>query len=220
MRRREFITLLGSAAAVWPVTARAQQTGGMRRIGVLMSLAADDRQGQERLAVFVQSLQELGWTDGRNVRIDTRWAAGNSAETRKYAAELVALAPDVVLASGGTVVGTLLQMTSTVPIVFTQTADPVGGGLVASLARPGGNATGFALYDYDMGGKWLEILKEIAPRVTRAAILRDPAISQGIGQFTAIQSVARSLGVEVSPVNIRDAGEVERDVAAFASEIK
>ena len=163
MQRREFITLLGSAAAAWPLTARAQQTGRMRRIGVLMSLAADDRQGQERLAAFVQSLQELGWTDGRNVRIDTRWAAGNAAETRKYAAELVALAPDVILASGGTVVGTLLQMTSTVPIVFTQTTDPVGGGLVASLARPGGNATGFALYDYDMGGKWLEILKEIAP---------------------------------------------------------
>ena len=217
MQRREFVTLLGSAAAAWPLTARAQQTGGMRRIGVLMSLAADDRQGQERVAAFVQSLQELGWTDGRNVRIDTRWTAGNAAETRKYAAELVALAPDVILASGGTVVGTLLQMTSTVPIVFTQTSDPVGGGLVASLARPGGNATGFALYDYDMGGKWLEILKEIAPRVTRAAVLRDPAISQGIGQFTAIQSVARSLGVEVSPVNIRDAGEVDRDVAAFAS---
>jgi putative ABC transport system substrate-binding protein len=217
MQRREFITLLGSAAAAWPLTARAQQTGGMRRIGVLMSLAADDRQGQERVAAFVQSLQELGWTDGRNVRIDTRWTAGNAAETRKYAAELVALAPDVILASGGTVVGTLLQMTSTVPIVFTQTSDPVGGGLVASLARPGGNATGFALYDYDMGGKWLELLKEIAPRVTRAAVLRDPAISQGIGQFTAIQSVARSLGVEVSPVNIRDAGEVDRDVAAFAS---
>jgi putative ABC transport system substrate-binding protein len=217
MQRREFVTLLGSAAAAWPLTARAQQTGGMRRIGVLMSLAADDRQGQERVAAFVQSLQELGWTDGRNVRIDTRWTAGNAAETRKYAAELVALAPDVILASGGTVVGTLLQMTSTVPIVFTQTSDPVGGGLVASLARPGGNATGFALYDYDMGGKWLELLKEIAPRVTRAAVLRDPAISQGIGQFTAIQSVARSLGVEVSPVNIRDAGEVDRDVAAFAS---
>ena len=214
MQRRKFVTLLGSAAEAWPLTARAQQTGGMRRIGVLMGLAADDRQGQERVAAFVQSLQELGWTDGRNVRIDTRWTAGNAAETRKYAAELVALAPDVILASGGTVVGTLLQMTSTVPIVFTQTSDPVGGGLVASLARPGGNATGFALYDYDMGGKWLELLKEIAPRVTRAAVLRDPAISQGIGQFTAIQSVARSLGVEVSPVNIRDAGEVDRDVAA------
>jgi putative ABC transport system substrate-binding protein len=216
MRRRDFITLLGTAAAAWPLTTGAQQAGGMRRIGVLMSLAADDPQAQARLAAFVQGLQELGWTDGRNVSIDTRWSAGNAADTRKFAAELVSLAPDVILASGGTVVGTLLQVTSTVPIVFTQTADPVGGGLVASLAQPGGNATGFAVFDYDMGGKWLELLKEIAPRVTRAAVLRDPAISQGIGQFGAIQSVAPSLGVAVSPVNIRDAGEIERVVTAFA----
>ena len=216
MRRRDFITLLGIAAAAWPLTTGAQQAGAMRRIGVLMSLAADDPQAQARLAAFVQGLQELGWTDGRNVSIDTRWSAGNAADTRKFAAELVSLAPDVILASGGTVVGTLLQVTSTVPIVFTQTADPVGGGLVASLAQPGGNATGFAVFDYDMGGKWLELLKEIAPRVTRAAVLRDPAISQGIGQFGAIQSVAPSLGVAVSPVNIRDAGEIERVVTAFA----
>jgi putative ABC transport system substrate-binding protein len=216
MRRRDFITLLGTAAAAWPLTTGAQQAGGMRRIGVLMSLAADDPQAQARLAAFVQGLQELGWADGRNVSIDTRWSAGNAADTRKFAAELVSLAPDVILASGGTVVGTLLQVTSTVPIVFTQTADPVGGGLVASLAQPGGNATGFAVFDYDMGGKWLELLKEIAPRVTRAAVLRDPAISQGIGQFGAIQSVAPSLGVAVSPVNIRDAGEIERVVTAFA----
>ena len=216
MRRRDFITLLGIAAAAWPLTTGAQQAGGMRRIGVLMSLAADDPQAQARLAAFVQGLQELGWTDGRNVSIDTRWSAGNAADTRKFAAELVSLAPDVILASGGSVVGTLLQVTSTVPIVFTQTADPVGGGLVASLAQPGGNATGFAVFDYDMGGKWLELLKEIAPRVTRAAVLRDPAISQGIGQFGAIQSVAPSLGVAVSPVNIRDAGEIERVVTAFA----
>jgi ABC-type uncharacterized transport system substrate-binding protein len=216
MRRREFITLLGMAAAAWPLTAGAQQAGGMRRIGVLMSLAADDRHAQARLAAFVQSLQELGWTDGRNVRIDTRWSAGNAADTRKFAGELVSLAPDVILASGGTVVGTLLELTSTVPIVFTQTADPVGGGLVASLAQPGGNATGFAVFDYDMGGKWLELLKEIAPRVARAAVLRDPAISQGIGQFGAIQSVAPSLGVAVSAVNIRDAGEIERAITAFA----
>ena len=216
MRRRDFITLLGIAAAAWPLTTGAQQAGGMRRIGVLMSLAADDPQAQARLAAFVQGLQELGWADGRNVSIDTRWSAGNAADTRKFAAELVSLAPDVILASGGTVVGTLLQVTSTVPIVFTQTADPVGGGLVASLAQPGGNATGFAVFDYDMGGKWLELLKEIAPRVTRAAVLRDPAISQGIGQFGAIQSVAPSLGVAVSPVNIRDAGEIERVVTAFA----
>jgi ABC-type uncharacterized transport system substrate-binding protein len=216
MRRREFITLLGIAAAAWPLTTGAQQAGGMRRIGVLMSLASDDPQAQARLAAFVRSLKELGWTDGRNVSIDTRWSAGNAADTRKFVAELVSLAPDVILASGGTVVDPLLQATSTVPIVFTQTADPVGGGLVASLAQPGGNATGFAVSDYDMGGKWLELLKEIAPRVTRAAILRDPAISQGIGQFGAIQSVAPSLGVAVSAVNIRDAGEIERAITAFA----
>src|SRR5262245_25926785 len=195
MKRREFITLLGIAAASWPLTSGAQQAIGTRRIGVLMSLAADDPQAQARLAAFVQSLKELGWTDGRNMSIDTRWSAGDAADTRKFAGELVALAPDVILASGGTVVGPLLQATSTVPIVFTQTADPVGGGLVASLAQPGGNATGFAAFDYDMGGKWLELLKEIAPRVTRVAVLRDPAISQGIGQFGAIQSVAPSLGV-------------------------
>src|SRR5499426_291237 len=165
MRRREFITLLGIAAVVWPRSTGAQQAGDMRRIGVLMSLAADDPQAQARLAAFVQSLKELGWTDGRNVSIDTRWSAGNAADTRKFVAELVSLAPDVILASGGTVVDPLLQATNTVPIVFTQTADPVGGGLVASLAQPGGNATGFAVFDYDMGGKWLELLKEIAPRV-------------------------------------------------------
>jgi putative ABC transport system substrate-binding protein len=216
MRRREFITLLGIGAASWPFTSGAQQAGGTRRIGVLMSLAADDPQAQARLAAFVQSLKELGWTDGRNVSIDTRWSAGSAADTRKFVAELVSLAPDVILASGGTVVDPLLQATSTVPIVFTQTADPVGGGLVASLARPGGNATGFAVFDYDMGGKWLELLKEIAPRVTRAAVLRDPAISQGIGQFGAIQSVAPSLGLAVSAVNIRDAGEIERAISAFA----
>jgi putative tryptophan/tyrosine transport system substrate-binding protein len=216
VRRRDFIKAITASAAAWPLAARAQQAGGMRRIGVLMSLAADDRHGQARLAAFVQSLQELGWAHGRNVRVDTRWAAGNAADTRKFAAELVALTPDVILASGGTGVGTLLQATSTVPIVFTQTADPVGGGLVASLAQPGGNATGFALFDYDFGGKWLELLKEIAPRVTRAAVLRDPAISQGIGQFVAIQSVAPSLGVAVSAVNIRDAGEIERAITAFA----
>jgi len=216
MRRREFIMALGGAVVAWPIAARAQKAGGTRRIGVLMSLAADDPQAQARLAAFVQSLQELGWTDGRNVSIETRWSSGDAADTRKFAAELVSLAPDVILASGGTVVGTLLQATSTVPIVFTQTADPVGGGLVASLAQPGGNATGFALYDYGFGGKWLEILKEIAPRVTRAAVLRDPAISQGIGQFVAIQSVAPSLGVQVSAANTRDAGEIERAITAFA----
>jgi ABC-type uncharacterized transport system substrate-binding protein len=216
MRRREFITLIGGAAT-WPFAVRAQQPNGMRRIGVLMSLAADDRQGKARLLAFVQGLRELGWTEGRNVRIDIRWAAANAAaDASKYAGELVALAPDVILASGGAIVGALLQATRTVPIVFTQTPDPVGAGFVATLARPGGNVTGFTAFEYGMGGKWLELLKEIAPRVTRAGLLRDPAIAQGIGQFGAIQSVAPSLGLEVSPVDVRDAGEIERAVAAFA----
>ena len=215
MRRREFITLLGGATAS-PFAARAQQLENMRRVGVLMSLAATDRQGQARLAAFIQSLEELGWTEGRNVRIETRWAAGNPADTRKFAAELVALAPDAIFASGGTVVGALLQATSTVPIIFTGVADPVGGGLVASLARPGGNATGFTAFEYGMSGKWLELLKEIAPSVKRVAVLRDAGIPQGIGQFGAIQSLAPSLGVEVTPVNVREANEIERDISAFA----
>jgi putative ABC transport system substrate-binding protein len=216
MQRREFITLVGGAAVTWPIAAWAQQGERVRRIGVLMSLAADDREGQARLAAFVQRLRELGWTDGRNVRIDTRWAAGNANDARKYAAELVALAPDVILVSGGSHVGTVLQATRIVPIVFTLTPDPVGAGFVDSLARPGGNVTGFINYEYSISGKWLELLKEIAPRVMRAAVLRDPATPQGIGQFGAIQSVAPSLGLEVSPVNVRDAGEIERAVAAFA----
>jgi putative tryptophan/tyrosine transport system substrate-binding protein len=216
MRRREFITLLGGAAASWPLAARAQQTERMRHIGVLMSLAADDRQGQARLAAFVQSLREAGWTEGRNLQIDTRWAAGNANNARKYATELVALAPDVILASGGTVVGPLLEATRIVPIVFTQTSDPVGAGFVASLARPGGNVTGFTNFEFGMAAKWLELLKEIAPHVTRAAVLRDSAIAQGAGQFGAIQSVAPSLGLEVSPVNVRNADVIEDAIAAFA----
>ena len=183
MRRREFITLLGGAAAAWPLAARAQQGERMRRIGVLMSLAADDPEGQARIAAFLQALQQLGWTDGRNVRIDTRWAAGDADRIRRYAAELVALAPDVILASGASTVGPLLQATRTVPIVFAQVADPVGAGFVDSLARPGGNATGFITFEYGISGKWLELLKEIAPGVTRVAVLRDPAIAAGIGQF-------------------------------------
>jgi ABC-type uncharacterized transport system substrate-binding protein len=218
VRRRDFIKVIAGSAATWPLAVRAQQPDQMRRIGVLMSLTANDRQGQARLAAFVQGLRELGLTEGRNVRIDIRWGSGNPDDARKYAAELVALAPDVILASGGTVVGALLQTTRTVPIVFTQIADPVGGGLVASLSRPGGNATGFTAFEYGMSGKWLELLKEIAPRVTRAAVLRDPAIAQGIGQFGAIQSAAPSLGLEVSPVNVREASEIERDVTSFARE--
>jgi ABC-type uncharacterized transport system substrate-binding protein len=215
MKRRQFITLLGGAAAAWPLAARAEGER-IRRIGVLMTLAADDPEGQARLTAFVQGLQELGWTDGRNVRIDYRWPAGDAERTRRYATELAALAPDVILAGGGSVVPSLLQATRTVPIVFTQTPDPVGAGLVNSLARPGGNATGFLLYEYGISAKWLELLKEIAPRVTRAAVIRDAAIASGTGQWGAIQTAAPSFGVEVSPLNLRDAGEIERDVAAFA----
>jgi putative tryptophan/tyrosine transport system substrate-binding protein len=203
MRRREFITLLGSAAA-WPLAARAQQPERVRRVGVLMYLAADDAEGQARLAAFAQALKQLGWSDGRNLRIDTRWA--NADDIGKHAAELAALAPDVLVAGTGTAtVAPLLQATRTVPIVFVSVIDPVGAGFVASLAQPGGNATGFTIYEYSMSGKWLELLKEIAPGVTRAAILRDPAVASGIGQFGAVQIVAPSLGVELIPVDVRDA---------------
>ena len=216
MRRREFITLLGGAAAVWPFTARAQQGERMRRIGVLMPIAADDPEGQTRIAAFQQGLQQLGWTDGRNVRIETRWSRGNADDIRKYAAELATLSPDVILATGSNTMGPLLQATRAVPIVFVTVPDPVGAGFVDSLARPGGNATGFTAFEYGLSGKWLELLKEIAPGVTRAAVIRDPAITAGIGQFAAIQSVAPSVGVEVSPVNVRDAGEIDRAITAFA----
>ena len=215
MKRREFITLLGGAAAVWPLAARAQQGERMRRIGVLNSGVADPI-WQARHAAFLQSLQQLGWTDGRNVRIDTRAAKSNAADSRKYAAELVALAPDVIMVSGTASMGTLLQATHNVPIVFALVADPVGAGFVESLSRPGGNATGFMQFEYSLSAKWLELLKQIAPGLTRAAVLRDPAISSGIGQFAVIQSVAPALGIEVSPVNIRDAGEIEHAIAAFA----
>jgi putative tryptophan/tyrosine transport system substrate-binding protein len=213
MRRRKFIQAI-TAFAAWPFAARAQQAERMPRIGVLMGQAADDPVGQARVKAFQQGLQQLGWTDGRNVRIDYRWAAGNVENSRKYAAELVALAPDVIMASGGAV-GPVLQATRTVPIVFANTTDPVGSGFVDSLSRPGGNATGFVLFEYSLSAKWVELLKQIAPGVTRAAVLRDPATS-GIGQFAIVQSVAPSVGVEVSPINLRDAGEIERAVTAFA----
>jgi putative tryptophan/tyrosine transport system substrate-binding protein len=216
MNRRAFITLIGGAATARPLAARAQQADRVRHIGVLMSTAANDPLGQARIAAFLHGLQQLGWTDGRNVRIDTRWGGGNADDIRKYAAELVGIAPDVILASGGSVAGPLLQATRTVPIVFTSTPDPVGAGFVDSLARPGGNATGFTNLEYGLGAKWLELLKEIAPRVTRAAVLRDPAIPQGTGQWGAIQTAAPSLGIEVSPINVREAGEIERAVTAFA----
>ena len=215
MKRREFITLIGGAAA-WPLAARAQQRQQMRRIGVLMNLSSDDAEGQARNAAFLQGLQELGWTVGRNVRIEYRWGAGDAELFRRYASELVALAPDVILASGGAVVPSLLQATRTVPIVFTGTPDPVGAGFVESLARPGGNATGFTNQEYGMSGKWLELLKEIAPHVTRAAVIRDPAIAAGLGTWGAIQSLAPSLGVELRPLGVHDAGEIERGVTAFA----
>lgn len=216
MRRREFLGVVGGAAATLPLAARAQQPDRIRRVGVLMGLAADDAEAQDRIAAFVQALQELGWTDGRNLQLEYRRAAGDTDLTRKYAAELVALAPDIILASGGTVVGPLLQVTRTVSIVFTQTPDPVAAGFVASLARPGGNATGFTTSEYGISGKWLELLKGIAPGVTRAAVLRDPTIPAGVGQFAAIQTAAPSFGIEVIPVNVRDASEIESAVTAFA----
>jgi putative ABC transport system substrate-binding protein len=215
MKRREFIAGLGGAVA-WPVVARGQQPERMRRIGVLLILAANDPVGQARVKAFQQNLQQLGWIDGRNIRIDYRWAAGNVENSRKYAAELVALAPDVILAVGAAT-GPVLQATRTVPIVFTVTSDPVGSGFVNSLSRPGGNATGFMLFEYSLSAKWVELLKQIAPGVTRAAVLRDASITSGIGQFSVIQSVAPSVGLEVSPINVRDdAGEIERAVTAFA----
>ena len=216
MRRREFLGVLGGAAA-WPFAARAQQRERMRRIGWLTGGGdLDDPDAQARNAAFLQGLQQLGWTDGRNVQIETRWAGPNTDNIRKYAAELAALAPDVILAGGTAVVGPLLQATRTVPIVFVGVADPVGAGLVDSLARPGGNATGFMQFEYSLSAKWLEPLKQIAPGVTRAAVLRNAAVTSGIGQFAIIQSVASSVGVEVSPVNLHDAGEIERAVTAFA----
>ena len=214
MQRREFITLLGGAVA-WPLAARAQQAQRMRRIGVLMADAVEDSEGQARLTSFVQALQQLGWTDGSNVRIDTRWGAGDADRYRKYAAELVALAPDVILAITSPVVAAVQQATRTVPIVFANVVDPVGAGFVANLAQPGGNTTGFALYEYGIGGKWLALLKEIAPNVTRAAVVRDPSTATGIGQLGAIQVVAPSLGIELTPLDARDETELERAVALF-----
>jgi putative tryptophan/tyrosine transport system substrate-binding protein len=215
MRRRDFITLFGGAAA-WPLTARAQQPERMRRVGVLMNLAADDPETLARLAAFHQGLQEAGWVVGRNLRIEYRWGAGDADRFRRYAAELVALVPDVVLATSGTTVPWLLQATRSVPIVFTQTPDPVGAGFVASLAHPGGNITGFTNFDYSIGGKFLELLKEIAPRVKHAAVLRDAGDPAGIGQWGAIQTAAPSFGVELRPVDVRDVGEIERGLTTMA----
>ena len=212
--RREFITLLGGAVA-WPLAARAQQGDRMRRIGALTGIG-DDERAQAQFAVFVQALAQLGWIDGRNVRIDYRWGGGDIEKTRKHATELAAGAPDVIFATGSPAVEQLLKATRAVPIVFAFTPDPVGAGLVESLSQPGGNATGFLQFEYSLSGKWLELLKQIAPGVTRAAVLRDPAITAGIGQFAVIQSVAPSLGVEVVPISVQDAAEIERAVTAFA----
>jgi len=215
MRRRVLLGALGGVAA-WPFAARAQQPDQVRHIGLLISQAADDPEGQARMAAFQQGLQQLGWTEGRNLRVDTRWGGGGVDRIRKDAAELVALAPDVILASGGQVVAPLLEATRTVPIVFTQTPDPVGAGFVASLARPGGNVTGFTIFEFGMSGKWLELLKQVAPGVTRAAVLLDPSNPAGTGQWGAIQAVAPSFGVELKPVDVRTVGGIEHAVTEFA----
>jgi putative ABC transport system substrate-binding protein len=214
VKRREFITLIGGSAAAWPLAARAQQR--MRRVGVILPATADDAEFQARVGAFLQELQQLGWAIGRNVRIDTRWATANATEIRRHAAELVALAPEVILAHGASTVRPLQQATRTVPIVFPILGDPVGGGFVDSLARPGGNVTGFMTTEFSVGGKRLELLKQIAPGVTRVAVLRDPVQGSGTGMFAAIQTVAPSLGVEVTPINLRDADEIERAIAGFA----
>ena len=215
MQRREFITLLGGAAT-WPLAARAQQADGTRRIGVLVSLSKDNPEGQARLAAFAKGLQELGWTDGRNIHIEYRWSGGDAELTRNYATELVALAPDVILAGNTSTVGALQRATRTVPIVFAGVVDPVAAGFVESVARPGGNSTGFTQFEYGMSGKWVQLLKEIAPLVTRVAVVRDVTIAVGTGELAAIQAVAPSLGVEVSPLGLHDAGEIERGIEGFA----
>jgi ABC-type uncharacterized transport system substrate-binding protein len=217
VKRRKFITLLGGAAFAWPLVAHGQQGPRMRRIGVLMAQAVNDPDGQARVAAFLQGLRELGWVEGRNVRLDYRWGGGDVGRIRKDAAELVALTPDVILAGGGQVMGPLHEATRTVPIVFTQTADSVGAGFVASLARPGGNATGFTNFEYGVGGKWLEVLREVVPDIARAAVLRDATNPAGTGQWGAIQAVASQLGVEISPIDVRERGEIERGVTAFAA---
>jgi ABC-type uncharacterized transport system substrate-binding protein len=216
VRRREFITLVGGAAAAWPMGARAQQGEQMRRVGVLVAQAASDPEYHGRVATFRQGLQQLGWTEGRNLRIDVRWGSRDTDRIRKDVADLVALAPDVILANGSRIVGELQQATRSIPLVFTAVVDPVSAGFVASLARPAGNATGFTWFEYGISAKWLELLKQVDPRVTRVAVFRDPANPAGIGLLAAMQGVAPSLGVELSPFGGRDAPEIERAVSAFA----
>jgi putative ABC transport system substrate-binding protein len=216
VKRRDFITLIGGVAVAWPLAARAQQIERMRRIGMLMNLAADDPESLRRITAFVQRLQQLGWTDGHNIRIDARWGAGDADRYRTLATELLALAPDVIVVATTSVTGVVRRATRTVPIVFVQVIDPVGGGFVDNLAKPGGNVTGFMQYEYAMSGKWLELLKEIVPQLTRVGVVRDPGDTSQIGQFAAIQSIAPSLGVTVTPISLHDAFEIERDVTAFA----
>jgi putative ABC transport system substrate-binding protein len=216
IERRKFLATLGGAAAAWPLAARAQQRERMRRIGVLMNNAADDPEAQARMTAFAQELAQLGWIAGRNIKMDSRWPAADNERVRRYAAELVALAPDVIVASSSQVVAALIEATRTVPIVFTNVPDPVGAGFVNSLARPGGIATGFLLFEYGMSGKWLELLKQIAPQTTRVALIRDLTSASGAAYFGVIQAAAPSLGVEVSPINVRDAGDIEHAVTAFA----
>jgi putative ABC transport system substrate-binding protein len=216
IRRREFIATVGGAAAAWPLAAGAQQPERMRRIGLLSTLPADDSEWQARLAAFLQSLQELGWTVGRSVRIEYRLGADNAERVRRHVAEMVALVPDVVLANDTSTVGPLLQATRSVPIVFVNVTDPIGGGFVDSLARPGGNATGFTAFEYGMSGKLLELLKQVSPGIARAAVIRDPSMASGSGQFGALQAVGPFLGVEVSPIDVRDAREIERAITEFA----
>ena len=215
MRRRAFITLLGGAVA-WPHAARAQQPDRMRRIGVLLPISEDDPEGEPRLAAFRQRLQQLGWTEGRNVTIETRWGGGDAEHMRRQAAELIALTPDAIFVTGNSAVSPLLQQTRTVPVVFALLPDPVGAGFVNSLAQPGGNATGFLLFEYAISAKWLELLKQIAPDVSRVGVMRDPSLASGTGQFGAVQSAAASVGIELVPVNVRDANEIERSITNFA----
>jgi len=216
MRRRDFIKAIAGSAVAWPLTVRAQQGDRMRRLGIMIGPTGEEAETKDRITAFLQELKHLGWDEGRNVRIEMRASAGNASAARKYAAELVAFAPDVILAVGGSTIPPLLEATHTVPIVFTITADPVGNGFVDSLAQPGGNVTGFMSFDYSLSGKWLELLKEVVPSVTRAAVLRDTAVPAGIGQFAVIQASAPPLGLNVSAINVHDVGEIERAVATFA----
>jgi putative ABC transport system substrate-binding protein len=218
MKRRDFITLLGGAVATWPLAARAQQPERARRVGILMNATAKDSEGQSYVAAFQQGMQELGWSVGRNLRIDLRWGGNDLDRWRRYADELVGLSPDVIVAAGGAIVSVLQRATRTVPIVFAQSIDPVGAGVAASLARPGGNATGFAQFEYSLSGKWAELLKDIVPGLKRIGVLRDPANPAGIGQWAIIQAAATAAGMEVSPLAVRDSGEIERGVANFARE--